>query len=190
MNKSESKYYNTSLLMDEALLTLLKKKDFEFITVKEICREAGVNRSTFYLHYENIGELFAEATEMINRRFHEGYKKEQLEISLATRADAYLITPEYLLPYLNFVKQNKEIFKLIHDKPHLFNNKRAFEGMYAETFTHILDKFGVKEEKKPYVFAFFTQGVLAVVMKWVEGGCAEEVDFVMNIIREMVGNAP
>ena len=50
MNKSESKYYNTALLMDEALLILLEKKEYDFITVKEICEKAGVNRSTFYLH--------------------------------------------------------------------------------------------------------------------------------------------
>lgn len=53
MNKSESKYFNTSLLMDEALILLLEKKDFEYITIKEICEKAGVNRSTFYIHYEN-----------------------------------------------------------------------------------------------------------------------------------------
>ena len=53
MNKNESKYFNTALKMDEALLTLLEKKDFDFITVKEICVVANVNRSTFYLHYEN-----------------------------------------------------------------------------------------------------------------------------------------
>lgn len=57
MNKSESKYYNTALLMDEALLLLLEKKEYEFITVKEICVKAGVNRSTFYLHYESIDDL-------------------------------------------------------------------------------------------------------------------------------------
>lgn len=33
--------------MDEALILLLEDKDFEYITVKEICRKAGVNRSTF-----------------------------------------------------------------------------------------------------------------------------------------------
>ena len=60
MNKSESKYYNTALLMDEALLVLLEKKEYEFITVKEICEKAGVNRSTFYLHYETIDELLEE----------------------------------------------------------------------------------------------------------------------------------
>ena len=47
MNKSESKYFNTAIRMDEALIALLEKKDFEYITVKEICDKAGVNRSTF-----------------------------------------------------------------------------------------------------------------------------------------------
>ena len=53
MNKSQSKYFNTAMKMDEALITLLEKKDFEFISIKEICDTAGVNRSTFYLHYDN-----------------------------------------------------------------------------------------------------------------------------------------
>ena len=63
MNKSESKYFNTALRMDEALIALLEKKDLEYITVKEICEKAGVNRSTFYLHYESIADLVNEAME-------------------------------------------------------------------------------------------------------------------------------
>ena len=59
MNKNESKYFNTAVRMDKALIELLEKKDFEYITIKEICQAAGVNRSTFYLHYEN-GVLFSE----------------------------------------------------------------------------------------------------------------------------------
>ena len=54
MNRSESRYFATAARMDEAFLTLLAKKDFEYITVKEICEVAGVNRSTFYLHYETM----------------------------------------------------------------------------------------------------------------------------------------
>ena len=34
MNKAESKYFNTAVKMDEALLELLEKKDFDYITVK------------------------------------------------------------------------------------------------------------------------------------------------------------
>ena len=37
MNRSESKYFNTAARMDEAFLSLLEKKDFAYITVKELC---------------------------------------------------------------------------------------------------------------------------------------------------------
>ena len=40
MNKNESKYFNTSLKMNDALISLLRKKDFEYITVKDVCEEA------------------------------------------------------------------------------------------------------------------------------------------------------
>ena len=69
MNRSESKYFHTARRMDEALITLLEKKDLEYITVKEICETAGVNRSTFYLHYETISDLVDEAAGMINEKF-------------------------------------------------------------------------------------------------------------------------
>ena len=69
MNEFNSKYFKTALRMDEALIALLEKKDLEYITVKEICEEADVNRSTFYLHYETVGDLVDETTEMINKRF-------------------------------------------------------------------------------------------------------------------------
>ena len=36
MNKNQGKYFYTARLMDEALLDLLQKKDYEFITVKEV----------------------------------------------------------------------------------------------------------------------------------------------------------
>ena len=69
MNKSESKYFNTALRMDEALIELLEHKDLEYITVKELCQQAGVNRSTFYLHYDTISDLLNETMETINQRF-------------------------------------------------------------------------------------------------------------------------
>ena len=41
-NRSQSKYEHTARLMDEALISLLEKKNYEFITVKEICEKAGI----------------------------------------------------------------------------------------------------------------------------------------------------
>lgn len=64
LNKSESKYFATADRMDEALLKLLERKDLAYITVKEVCEVAGVNRSTFYLHYESMTDLLSESADI------------------------------------------------------------------------------------------------------------------------------
>ena len=69
MNKAESKYFNTAVRFDKALLSLLEKKPFEYITISEICEKTGVNRSTFYLHYENTADLLKEATAYVLDNF-------------------------------------------------------------------------------------------------------------------------
>lgn len=68
MNKQENRYAATASLMDEALL-LLEQKYFDRITVKELCQKAGVNRTTFYLHYETMNDLLEETIDLINERF-------------------------------------------------------------------------------------------------------------------------
>ena len=69
MNKSESKYFHTAVRFDKALLSLLEKKPFEYVTISELCEEAGVNRSTFYLHYDTIDDLFQETIDNLNFDF-------------------------------------------------------------------------------------------------------------------------
>lgn len=186
MNKSESKYYNTALLMDEALLLLLEKKDFDFITVKEICKKAGVNRSTFYLHYQNTNELLMEAISLINKRFNDSFSIVHFDVNKSSKDELFFIKEEYLIPYLNFVKENQRVFKLIHDKPYLFYSKKTLEKLYSETFSIILDKFAVKDEEKKYIFSFYTQGALAIVLKWLEGGCKEKIDEISSLIIKII----
>lgn len=40
-----------------ALVTLINEIGLEKITVSKLCKKADINRSTFYLHYENIDDL-------------------------------------------------------------------------------------------------------------------------------------
>ena len=81
MNKFESKYFNTAAKMDLALISLLKKKPFEYITISELCNEAGVNRSTFYLHYENIGDLLNETAKYLIDDFVSYFSDNEKEFS-------------------------------------------------------------------------------------------------------------
>lgn len=78
MNKNGTKYINTARLMNEALLILLEKKNYEFITVKEICKKAGVNRSTFYLHYETMDDLLTESIEYVIEKRNSRYSGQEI----------------------------------------------------------------------------------------------------------------
>ena len=52
----------------------------QVITIKELCRQAGVNRSTFYLHYETIDDLVNETLRMIDRRFLSYFPKREEDV--------------------------------------------------------------------------------------------------------------
>ena len=186
MNKSESKYFNTALLMNEALLLLLEKKDYEFITVTEICQKAGVNRSTFYLHYLSIDDLLIETIDMINKKFHEAFDNKTLDVRTSTKEDLYLINDENLIPYLTLIKEYKHVYKLIHDKPHLFKNQYTSELLYKELFSKILDKYGVEKSEKEYIFSYFSLGLVAIIQKWIERDCQDDIEMIANIMKKVI----
>lgn len=187
MNKNESKYFNTALLMDQALLMLLEKKEYEFITVKEICEKAGVNRTTFYLHYDSIDDLLIETIELINKRFNETFNNEILDVNNLNKEELYLIDDKYLIPYLNFINENKKIYKLIHNKPYVFKNQEVFDKLYNSLFDKILDKHGVEDNEKEYIFSFFSLGLVAVVQKWIEKDCEDDIYMIAEIMKKVIG---
>ncbi len=178
MNKQESKYQYTASLMDEALLLLLEHKDYDSITVKEVCRKAGVNRSTFYLHYESMNDLLEETAGMISDRF----KASLSSVPTGDLSKVVLTSEQYLRPYLGFIKENRRAYKAIHQKDHLFHSRKTFEGFYRSIFSPALTHFGVSEEEKKYVFAFYTQGTAAIIGKWLEGDCRDDVDRIVGLI--------
>ena len=114
MNKSESKYFNTAAKMDLALISLLKKKPFEYITVSEICKTAGVNRSTFYLHYETVGDLLDETTRYLLDDFLKYFtadaKSAVFNLESRNPRELLFVNDEYLIPYLTYIKDHSEVF--------------------------------------------------------------------------------
>ena len=190
MNKNESKYFNTAIKMDEALISLLEKKDFEYITIREICDTAGVNRSTFYLHYENTSDLLKETTRYIIDKHLAYYEIDKqrmvIQFEKCRREELLFITDKYLRPYLTFIKDNQRLFKVSIKQFNSLNMDEVYGRMYKHIFNPILDCFHVPDNERAYVMKFYLTGIFAVVMEWLDNNCADDMETVAGVITDCV----
>lgn len=190
MNKSESKYFHTALLMDEALIKLLAVKDFEYITVKEICETAGVNRSTFYLHYETLADLLAETMEHTMEQFLGMFPATpdslMSRIIDAPLDELILINSEYLRPYLTFVKNHKSLYAAAYKNPACLQTRQQLEDISKSILMPILDRFHIPREEQVYWINFYIQGCIAIVQEWIKRNCEDPIESIERILVECI----
>ncbi len=190
MNRSESKYFATAVRMDKAFLELLEKKDFAYITVKEICERAKVNRSTFYLHYETINDLLEESAQYIINQFVEFMPVDT--VSFLERLpncpldELYLITPEYLAPYLNYIKEHKRIFRTTVEQASALRMDDAYSALNRHVFEPILARFGVSKENMKYMMSFYISGLMAIINEWLKDDCSDSVDRIISVMQTCI----
>ena len=189
MNKNESKYFNTAKKMNDALIALLETKEYEYITIKEICHIANVNRSTFYLHYSNMNDLLEETIESLNLSFNSHFKSKENEntiISKENLEDLLLINDDHLIPYLNFIKENKNIYKVLKTYPQLFNANKTYDQMFKKLFVPIMNRFGLDEKWHKYLMDFYISGLTSIVFDWVYDDCKIPVQEVSDFIKGLI----
>lgn len=190
MNRSESKYFATAARMDEAFLTILAKKDLAYITVKEICAAANVNRSTFYLHYETIADLLKESIAYMNKQFYEHMGKSDIapvtNLNDCPLDELNFITPEYLIPYLEYVKQHRRLFRAATEKADILDADETYDRMFRRVFAPILARHNVPEAGRAYIMTFYIRGIMAVITRWLENDCADTVEYIASIIEGCV----
>ncbi len=184
MNKSEAKFRNTAGRMDDALVALLEHREFKNISIMEVCEKAGVNRSTFYAHYENLYDLLKETQERAVSDFFTSFGStlSSADFSEMTAEELIFITPQYLVPYLSFIKKNRRLYEV-------YNNSGAFpigdmdKQLIEKIFVPIYAKNGVTDKRiVEYMSRYFMSGVTAITMEWVRQGCEDDILFLCEVI--------
>ena len=110
--KTDLRIIKTNKVLLDALITLMKQKDFERIKISDICDVALINRSTFYAHYEDKYDLLVALIEELKNNLENELKKnEQEEISKNYFMDLLKIL-------INHVDEKRETYNsiLINDK--------------------------------------------------------------------------
>ncbi len=92
----------TETMLCAAFMELLKKCPFSKITIQKLAGQCGVNRQTFYYHFDNIYDLMSKAFEY--ELVHESHIYEE-------------VTWEYAMSrFLQWIKDNRVIISKYFNK--------------------------------------------------------------------------
>ncbi len=106
MNQLDERYSTVEEAIFEAFFLLLKEKDLEKISVSDVIKKAGIVRSTFYNHYENVPSLI-EAAE--DKTIQDIFKMME---SFHPKND-HDICHSYFLAVCNYTKRNPFLANLL-----------------------------------------------------------------------------
>lgn len=157
--KSEDKRIGmTKTMLKDALIELMKEKSIIKLNIKEVCARAGVNRTTFYNHYESHFELYDD----ILRDIFEDIKKKMDNLGnrklIGTQPD---MSRAFLTEVFSYAEENRELLLVI-----LSQNGMVSVG---EAFSEWIDKYLLMEKATTffrYRIQFVAAGVSNILWLW------------------------
>ena len=164
------RYHSTEEKIQNALFALLKFKDFDDIVIKEICYEAGINRSSFYAHFQDINDLMIKTEQNLSK-------------NMAKIFDPNKIWDENVfVEMFEFLLKNKNFYKA-----YLSTNGQTFmEKNDFKTYIGLVDKFNKSlnfdAQERIYHMAFFAGGLKALCKSWIMNGCKQTPEQMAKIL--------
>ena len=163
----------TETMLCIAFMELLKKYPFSKITIQKLAGQCGVNRQTFYYHFDNIYDLMSKAFEY--ELVHESRIYEE-------------VSWEYVMSsFLHWLKEHRAIIRNILANAELPYLKRAIYPLIARSIS--CGGFKQKDAEQPaskqqedFCINFLTIGITQYVLEWVESDFREPIeDIVMHM---------
>ena len=100
----DKRIIKTRLAVFNAVFDLATEKELDKITVVELCERAGINKSTFYLHYKSIEDCYQQCFDYFAGRI--------LDLSKGINYIDMSISPENTVSaILDVVEQNIKYFE-------------------------------------------------------------------------------
>ena len=150
---------------------LIEEKAFNKITITDITSRCGLNRMTFYYHFDNIYELMIWGLEMQMHEVSKNY------INYENWKTGYLRVFYFALERKTYIKKIFQTLEQEHLEHYL--NKIA-EGMVLSV---IEDKSGSKplnEDDKLFTAQICAYVLVGILMSWVSRGMKETPEIIIK----------
>ncbi len=163
--KNNKRRQHSRQCIEKVFVELLQTKEITEITVADICKKTGLNRSTFYANYADIYELADTIREQLEKDVNELYDNDMINMC----SDDYLKLFRHINENQIFYKT---YFKLGYDTKHSFSL-----GAIKE------EKRIFPDEQMEYHIEFHKAGLNAIIKKWLGSGCLQSPEVMNEIIK-------
>lgn len=155
--KHEVTTFNTKKTLAASLKKFMEKKPLSKITVSEIIADCGVNRKTFYYHFEDIYSLLK-------------WMLEEEAIDVVKQFDFLVDYREAVLFVLDYVKTNKHLLCCAYDSMGRDEMKRFFYSDFIGITSNIIYNtehqlgINVQSEFKQFLAHFYTEAIAGMLI--------------------------
>lgn len=156
--KHEVTTMNTKRMLAASLKNLMKLKPLSKISVSEIAADCGVNRKTFYYHFEDIQALLK-------------WTLEQEAFEVVKGFDLILDSEEAIIFILNYVEENKHILNCAYDSIGRDELKRFFHSDFHEVVMKLIceteDMLGIRTEDayRQFLCDFYSNAITGQIIE-------------------------
>lgn len=172
------------------MIKLSKTKFIRDVTVSELCRTAAINRSTFYLHYQDIDDLILELGEGNIHFFVESVKDKKISPSTIDLSGNQTIFIDYkdLVETIKHAENEKEVVMMLlgkHGDPHFATElKNAIRDLLSyflqDYYPQLKSKFPNVPDDYLAIILFDTSA--EIILYWMEKGMQETPEKISEII--------
>ncbi len=174
--KKNQQYQTTDLAIQSYLLELIKEKTLNSITVSEICKHLGINRSSFYLHYQDVYDLMDKIIVKYLGQIHEELT------NVAEKTDDYTLA---LVLVARHIKDNQDFYIAYFNYIVPAQLEKTFKEMIYKIFLPELNAVGVYSDYKiEYHFVFVMNGILAMFRCWLANKCKEPPEEIVKLVMQ------
>lgn len=160
--KSDERYSVADEAIYDAFFLLLKEKELDKITVADVIKRAGIVRSTFYNHYENIPALI-NAIE--DKTIHDIFS---LMETFHPKND-YDMCKSFFLTICNYTKTNPFLANLLCNpqRGDFFKKALTMLHQYVTNVTRTTAPSHSSKEEFAYMIVCAIGSTIGVLHKWV-----------------------
>ena len=161
----------------EALVDLIDDKSFESITVKDITSKAGINRGTFYAHYQDKFDLVAQYEDEIISELAVIAKQSIQDFIAESDPDSSEAFP-LAVTLFECLNRNGEFLRvMLGPKGDLSFQTKLKEFMWNTLFSNGTDEAIFNEKKMlvpgEYLAAYIASAHMGVIQQWLDTGKKE-----------------